>query len=194
MLDFSEKIVNSLINAGAVPSEEKELYGYGIRQGILMVISAATAVLIGVILGMVWQSIIFMLAYSPIRSYAGGYHANTQLTCYLLSIPFMLAALIGIRMIPWNGYLCLIALLCSGVIIGWLAPVEDLNKPLDQREKVVYKRRACAILAVLSGIAILFWFVEMRQVTFSIIMALGLAAVMLILGVFKNSRNVEKKA
>ena len=42
----------------------------------------------------------FILAYIPIRSYAGGYHASTQLRCYILSNAVVVAVLIAIRLVP----------------------------------------------------------------------------------------------
>ncbi len=187
------RIADSLVHVGAVPSEDKALYEYGVRQGILMVINFVTAVLIGLILGMVWQTIVFLIAYIPVRSYAGGYHAGTNLTCYLLSVPLVLTVLLGIKLVPWNGYLCLITLFCAAVIIEILAPVEDSNKPLNEREKVVYKKRARGFTAFLFGVAIALWFTGIKQSSLSIVMALGVAAVMLILGAAKNRIRIKEE-
>ena len=192
--NISARITDSLVEAGAVPTEDKALYEYGIRQGIVLVINIATAVLIGLVLEMFWQSIIFLLAYNPVRIYAGGYHARTPLACYLLSIPMMFALLLGIRMIPWNGYVCVIVLICIAVITEVLAPVADPNKPLNEREKIVYKGRARAYSAILTGAALMLWFAGMKQTSLSIIMALGVAAIMLILGAFKNRKIIIEKA
>lgn len=193
-INYSERITETLVDAGAVPSEDKALYEYGIRMGILMVINIATAVLIGLVLGMFWQSIIFLLAYNPVRTYSGGYHARTPLVCYLLSIPMMLVVLLGIRMLPWNGYICVIASLCSFVVIGILAPVADPNKPLNEREKIVYKGRARTYSAVLFGASLMLWFAGLEQVSLSIVMALGVAAFMLVLGAIKNGNMGKEKA
>lgn len=192
--NLSERITSSLVNAGAAPSEDKALYEYGIRMGILMVINIATALLIGLFIGMVWQCAIFLIAYNPVRTYAGGYHANTPLACYLLSIPMILVVLLGIKMLPWNGYFCAIALFCSIVIIAILAPVEDSNKPLNEREKVVYKGKARAYSAVFFGAAMMLWFAGFEQISLSIVMALGVAAVMLVLGAIKNRNLLKEKA
>ena len=192
---MTRKIVESLIANGAVPSEDRELYEYGIRQGSLMVINLVTVILIGMFLGMVLQSLVFMLAYIPMRTYAGGYHANTQLRCYLLSIPFMMIVLLGIRMIPWNGYVCLCVLLCIGLVLYKLAPVENPNRPFREIEFKVFKKRTRIIAVALSCSAILFWIVGIKQIAVSIIMALLMVSVMLILGVLKNNRVIiEAKA
>lgn len=190
---FSDRVADSLVEAGAVPTEDKALYEYGIRQGIFLVINIGTAVLIGLLLGMVWQCIIFLIAYNPVRTYAGGYHARTPLACYLISIPITTAVLLGIKLLPWSGYLCAIVLFCSTMIVVLLAPVADPNKPLNEREKSVYKNRARAYSAVLTGAATMLWWAGMAQISLSIIMALGLASTMLVLGAIKfGNKPIEK--
>lgn len=186
------KITDSLVHAGAVPIEDKALYEFGIRQGIFLVINIATAVLIGLLSGMLWQTVIFLIAYNPIRSYAGGYHAGTPLVCYLISIPMVVGVLFGIKLIPWNGYAVAIVLILTGVVIWLLAPVEDANKPLDQLERKVYGRKARIYMVVLAGLAVVLWFAELKQSSLSIVMALGVASVMLIFGAIKNKKLKEK--
>lgn len=186
------KITDSLVHAGAVPIEDKALYEFGIRQGIFLVINIATAVLIGLLLGMLWQTVVFLVAYNPVRSYAGGYHAGTPLACYLISIPMVAGVLFGIKLIPWNGYAVVIVLILAGVLIWLLAPVADANKPLDQLERKVYGRKARIYMAVLTGLAVVLWLAELKQSSLSIVMALGVASVMLIFGAVKNKKLEEK--
>ena len=188
-INLSEKIIESMVATGVVPSEDKDLYQFGLNQGLIMIVNVLSAILIGLILGMLWHSIVFMLSYIPIRSYAGGYHASTQLKCYWLSNALILAVLLGIKLIPWNGYILSAISLCAGIIIFWLAPVEDLNKPLRQIEIVIYKRRARFLFVLLLILTFLFWFAGKEQISVSILMALQVVSVMLILGVLKNSRN-----
>ena len=89
-IDLSGKIAESLTNSGVITTEDRELYEYGLHHGLLMIINLLTTVVIGLLFKMVWQSFVFMIAYIPLRTYAGGYHAKTQFRCYLLSIVIML--------------------------------------------------------------------------------------------------------
>jgi accessory gene regulator B len=188
--DMTKKIVDSLIANGTVPSEDRELYEYGIRQGSLMVINVVTSILIGMFLGMILQSIVFILTYIPMRTYAGGYHASTQLRCYLLSIPFMLIALLGIRIIPWNGYICMGTLFLIVLVIYRLAPVENANRPFSKMEFKIFKKRTRIITSVFCFATLLFWVTEMKQIAASIIMALLMISIMLILGLIKNNKTI----
>lgn len=192
--NISGRIADSLVSTGAAQAEDKALYEYGIRQGIFLVINIATAVLIGLFLGMAWQCIIFLIAYNPVRTYAGGYHARTPMACYLLSMPVTTAVLLAVKWLPWSGYLCAMVLFCSTVTIGLLAPVADPNKPLIEQEILVYRKRARMFTALLTGAAIMLWVGGFEQIALSIIMALGLAAVMLVLGAIKNGNQRIEKA
>ncbi|MDF2474337.1 MAG: putative processing-secretion protein [Anaerocolumna sp.] len=155
-IPVSKRITYSLANGGVITSQDKDLYTYGLKQGLLMIINLYTALIIALIFGMVWQSLIFLLAYIPLRSYAGGYHAKTQLRCYLLSIVIILATLLGIKLIPWTSFICLMATLTPGGIIFFLAPVESGNIPLDHIEIKVYKRRTRTILLFEACILLIF--------------------------------------
>ena len=195
MIDkISKKITSSLEEAGAVPPEDKALYEYGIRMGILMVINVVTALLIGLIMGMVLQCAVFLIAYSPVRSYSGGYHARSALTCYLLSIPLIAALLMVIRSVPWESYILAPVLLISILIIVLLAPVADPNKPLNAREIAVYRRKARIFAGIYSLAALVLLLADFVQISASIAVALAAAAALLISGKSVNRIIPEEKA
>ena len=53
-----ERVVESLISLGVVPSEDKDIYVYGIGQGIVLLVNLISVIIIGLLLGMVWQSLV----------------------------------------------------------------------------------------------------------------------------------------
>ncbi len=181
-----EKVVNQLINAGVINKEDKELYTYGLEQGLLIVINILTTMLIGIVLGMVWQSILFMIAYLPLRSFAGGYHAKTQSQCYFLSIVLTSAVLLAIRFISWTNLICLSVALAAGIIIFVLAPVAARNKPLDRIEVSVYKKRTRIILMAEICILLSMFGLGFNQILPCISVSLLALSVMLILGSIPN--------
>ncbi|NFV13924.1 accessory regulator AgrB [Clostridium sporogenes] len=187
VLSISEKIVDKLIDGNIIEREDKDLYTYGFHQGFLIIFNILTAIAIGLLFKMVWESLVFLMAYIPLRSYAGGYHARTPLRCYMFSLIIIIMVLLGIKFIYWNSIICIIVTFCAASIIFALQPVEDENKPLDKKERVVYKKRTKSILLVLIGIGLVFWFFDNEQISITIIMALFVIAFMLILGKIKNT-------
>ncbi len=83
MKHFANLLTNKLVVWNIIKSEDRELYAYGFWQGTILIINFITVVIIGLLCHMLWQSLIFMLAYGVLRPVAGGYHARTQRNCYI---------------------------------------------------------------------------------------------------------------
>ena len=73
------KIVNNLVHSGVIKEEDAEIYIYGINQILVAILNLSSALIIGVICGAFFEVAVFMVAYIPLRSFAGGVHANTRL-------------------------------------------------------------------------------------------------------------------
>ncbi len=185
-MNLSEKLTDKLVNSQIINDEEKDLYYYGFKQGFLLLLNMVTVIIIGIIFNMVWQSVVFMISYSLLRVYAGGYHANTQLRCYLFFIGMITAVLWLMKFIPWNSFICLMITAVSSMVILLMAPVEDTNKPLDQKEKEIFKKQTNIVLAILIGFVLFFWLMGGRQVPICIVMAIWMVSAMLVLGRIKN--------
>lgn len=186
MAVITERVVTILQGNGIIEEEDRELYSYGLQQGFIIIWNILTTVIIGIIFGQVWESILFMLTYFPLRSSAGGYHARIPLRCYLLSIIMIIAVLISMRLPIWNSVISFMSVIVSSVVILLLAPVEDSNKPLDATESVVFKKRTKAVLYVLVGMVLFFQFVKLPDASYCITLALIALSIMLVLGKFKN--------
>jgi accessory gene regulator B len=189
MASFSAKITDHLAENGIINSEDKELYSYGLCQGMIMIANILTTLAIGLVFGMLWPSFIFMIAYMPLRSYAGGYHARTQLLCNIFSVLLTIIVLLIIKYLPWTNWLCLIVTFISAAVIAFLAPVEDKNKPLDSTEVRVYKKRTLNILSVEAAAIIVLLLFNLLQISVSISVSLLALSVMLILGSLSNRRD-----
>lgn len=114
---FSKRIMGYFIRNEIIPDGEKELYIYGLQQGLVLLINLITMIFIGYALGMTWQVIIFSVAYLPLRSYAGGYHARTQRICYIFSIVLITTVLLVIKLISWTNTSSICVMVVASVII-----------------------------------------------------------------------------
>lgn len=182
MSNVMDYLVDWMINNKIIEEDEREVYIYGVRQSIFIVINLLTAITLGYIFDLTIQIVVFWGAYIPIRSYAGGYHAKTPLRCYMFSIGMILSIILGFKWIPLKGYVYLYILIVSAINILRLAPVEDCNKLLNEREKVAYARRTKVILSVLSIGAVFLWCMKLEEISASIVLALLAVGIMLQLG------------
>lgn len=179
-------ITQKLEENNTVKSENHEIYRYGFQQGLTILLNVTTIIAIGLILGMIWQIIFFLICFFPLRSYAGGYHANTAVKCYIYSMLMITVILLAIKYLPINNFICVITFILSSAFILILSPIEDANKPLDKTEHSVYKRRAMliwAIEAIIFGVTIFFNWVN-AEICLSFVFAT--VSILLCVGKFKN--------
>ena len=190
MMILFDKIGNRFVRDGIIAEEDKELYTFGMQQGMIMLLNIISTIIIGIIFDMVWQSVVFLLAYMPLRSYAGGYHARTQFRCYLISLFITAVALLGMREIHWTSLTALFSVIISTIIIFLLTPVEDANKPLDASEKIAYKKKTRRILLLEILVTLIFWFIN-KEISVCCIMVFIILSVMLLLGILNNRKLIE---
>lgn len=69
-----------------IPSDDREIYIYGLKQGFILLVNIFTTFVIGFAFNKTMETIIFLVTYIPLRIYAGGYHARTQMGCYICSV------------------------------------------------------------------------------------------------------------
>lgn len=145
---LSHKIGDNLVRSNVIKEEDAEIYIYGINQIFVSVLNVSSALIIGLILGMLLESVIFLAAYIPLRSFAGGYHAKTPVRCYFTSVFLIFAVLLFCKYIPFNLLLHGGILIINSAICAFLCPVQDNNKPLDAVECKRYKKIAIVILLI----------------------------------------------
>ena len=145
---LSHKIGDDLVRSGIIKEDDADVYIYGINQIMSYVFNVSSSLIIGLIFGVTFEIIIFMAAYIPLRMFAGGYHAKTPLRCYIFSVIMLIIVSIGMKYLCPADWVYYAVLAVSVVVILALSPVEDKNKPLDEIEYRVYKKRTMLIAAV----------------------------------------------
>jgi accessory gene regulator B len=166
--------------------EDKEVYRYGIQQGLNLTLNILTTIIIGVLCGMVYPSLLFLACYMPLRSFCGGYHAKTHLRCYIYSVIMITSILLVAKYTAFNIVLYEVLVLISLIIILLLAPVEDENKKLDSVEKRVFRKRAYIIASLEVLLYHLFLFMHLTNCCKIISTALFSLSILMIIGSIKN--------
>ena len=99
---FSEWAVAYAIRLGYIPKEEQEEYTYGLDLVMSVIVSDLTMLIIGIIMKMIPQVIVFGFMYKFIRKYVGGYHCESSLTCLMSSSTMCICVLLAIKYLPYN--------------------------------------------------------------------------------------------
>ena len=107
----------------SIMQDEAEIYEFGIKQMLNVCLNVITTISIGVIMGQVLQSIVLMISFMMLRTYAGVFHASTPARCYLLTIITIIVSLSVINNIKLFQKLSVLILILSDIVIWKLAPV-----------------------------------------------------------------------
>ena len=141
MEKIAKRLTDWLIAKEAVAFDEKELYEYGIFHLLLNIIDTISILLLAVLFHEVMPTVFYIICFCTLRKYAGGYHAKTVFTCYLLTLTAALGMLVLLRQFDFIAPVQFAIWFISGMIILLFSPIQNVNKILDDIEKVIYQKR-----------------------------------------------------
>ncbi len=163
--------------------ERQEIIAYGWERTKVILISVAVVLGMGMVFRMMTQSVIFFMAFSMIRRYAGGYHADSQKRCYVISFVILLISFGLIKM----GYFSHIYIQgIATLLICALAPVENANHRLEECEKKRYGRKTRIRAVGLFLFSCVLWYWQKEKLVTPIVVANLVVVFSLIAGVIKN--------
>lgn len=189
-----KKTAQKLADSGYIQEKYVELYAIAMEMLLAMIVNLFTVLLVGYLLHMLWYSVILFAAYIPLRSYAGGYHARGYIVCYMESCLLLTAILLLIKYVLLEGIVVWspwFVFAVSAAVIVALAPLADENKPISEKEALVFKKRTRMILLLETAIAgILAWLKS--GYCYAVMMAVVFSALLLI--VHKCRESMQGKA
>ena len=178
MKSISGAIAGALWNQGIIQEEDIDTCRYGLDIFISSTIEIISILLIAVFAGNFFETFLFFLAFTPLRIYAGGYHANTKLRCYLISLGvYCIFTMIMNMMLPdsyWKVNLLITLFSLSMVLIS--APVIHKNKYTNKIELKYYRKFSIWICST-ETIMILLLTVIFPKSPYIVSLAMGRAAV-----------------
>lgn len=186
-----DKITQCIAKNEKQDAEEIEIVRYGLEVLIMKILFFLIAIFIGIIIGKQEYCILFMLSFVPIRSLAGGYHADKRWKCALASL-LMLALSIGlIYFSVHNSIVGTVIMESAPVILVALivaSPVETDNKPLGARRRKAVRKRLVFVSAVYTVLAVAGFMGQYYILGYSICVAIIMAFMLVLFGMVHNSR------
>lgn len=184
---ISGKIVNWQIKTGILSNEERAVYQYAYELLLNQAINIFLAVLIALVFAAPIPVVLFLISYIPLRSFCGGYHADTNLGCTIVSALLICCVCWiyqNIRESFWMAYYPF-SYLISGYVVIRYAPVPAQNKPLDEAETVRYRRKSRILWLLEAVIGMTLYFLQ-RELGVVIAMSHLILVCMLIAGKWKD--------
>ena len=157
---LSEKIIQYMIKNSILSEDDKEIYVFGLTQMIRALSTIITTIFIGFCFGKIIESIVFVVFTALIRTNSGGYHSDSPVGCYFISVISIIITLYLVGKQVFNVRLMVVLLAVSFVVFIKYAPIGHVNKVLDKMEESTYKRRLLWILLTIAFVEIVFVVVQ----------------------------------
>ncbi len=176
----------------------KEIYIYGIELLISSLISTSVILLIGLLTKTFFESIIFLISFSAIRVYTGGYHSMTYLRCNIISASSYIAIVVFLYLFGdsiSNPIAMLSGYLSTMILALVFAPVKHENKELDTAEIKKYKLLSLLMISVVFAVCSVGYYIfEIKPmlIIFPTYLSIDIAMIVSIVKNYINSRRNSK--
>lgn len=180
MKGISNIVANALWNQGIIQKEDIDTCHYGLDVFFSSTIEVVSILAISLFVGNFIETFLFFASFIPLRIYAGGYHANTKMRCYFVSLGVYGLFTYIMTNISHSFYLPVnyISTLFSLAIVYCMAPVIHKNKSVSDIEKKHFRKFSICICLV-ETVFILLLTIVFSKSPFIASLALGQIAVTL---------------
>lgn len=181
---LAQRLTQMLIASGTVAEEDRELYVYGCFLLISRSLFLLATALMGLALGIPGASVGFYLLYTLLRGYAGGVHAKTETACTVYTTLAIAGSLGIIRLLAalHAQVLPMLMLGLGGLAVFLLSPLDTEEKPLEEAERIHYRRASLLVLAGCILLAAAAWGLELWNLLYAVASSVFLEGVLLTAG------------
>jgi len=158
MIDFFSRIAVNYLNQYNLIGQSKdeyEHYKYGIEITISSVINLLLIFIIGILINRILYSLIFLIIFISLRQLTGGFHAKTYFRCNITmccSFAVVVAGTTLLQSLPL--FIFILHTLISIYIEYKFCPVENVNKPIEEKNRPKFKIASIIISCFVSSIGI----------------------------------------
>lgn len=192
---ISKRILEYLLQSEVIEDtkEVKDYYQYGIEITVSSLLGFTLVLLVGCLFGSFLESLVFLLCFTPLRQFTGGYHAKTYFSCNLtFSLSFATMLLFyHLTKEYMTTYAGLIIMFSCCVIFFSECPIENENKPLSEKKKKVHKALSIIFGAGygIVGIALMSF---SNKIGVMILYTMVLITILIIIAIFQGLRKKVK--
>ena len=184
-----ERLADVIIENKLSKTNDREIIIYGLTTGIEIIFNIFTTMILGFIFGLVFESLVFLIAFSMIRTYAGGYHCVKAINCYLFSSTIVILVLSIVKFTP-DKYIFIISVILfilSLPILFEFMPVDTKTKSLDADEKKYFRKKAVTNLLIEIVIIIALFYISEYSFGYVVSLSIMVTAFLIILGKIDNA-------
>lgn len=183
---IAEHIVGKLIAASAVEEVDRKLYVYGFFLLITRFFFFLVTVIVGCLLGIPCESVVFYIAFILLRTYAGGVHAKTETSCTVLTTLALGMAVATIKILEASNVGIKTLLVFSNLCIWLFSPLDSSEKPLKTEEKRRYRKICYRLLLICDAVIFAADFMMLPMLYYPVACSMFLEAALLSIGKMCN--------
>lgn len=177
-----ERLTDSLIQNGTSKAENKDIIVYGLSIAIEIGFNIITTLVLAFLFGLVLEGIVFLISYTFLRTYAGGYHCESAVNCYFMSsgIIALVLAVVAFTPAEYIIWISIGMVLLSVLTILRFAPVDSTHKPLDETERKYYRKKTIIHLIIECFTIVALFLVGLYSVAYVICLCIMVTAVLIL--------------
>ena len=158
MKNISSGIADMLWTQGIIQEDDIDKCKYGIDLFVSSFLEIFSIFAIAAVLGNFIETILLFVFFIPLRIYAGGYHANTKLKCYLISLVMYGFSYALAKIVPSELFALIdvVGTVFSLIIVLIKAPIIHTNKTVNDIERKNYRKISIQICLIETTIILLF--------------------------------------
>lgn len=134
---------------------DEEIFLYGVEVITMSLLNIILLLVIGIITGTVDLAIVYFVSYALLRKFIGGFHCNTNFKCITFNLSKYILFVCIYPHLEINKIIILPIVIFTLILIVIKAPFEHKNRPINEKDKPVYKKYSFIIALIYSAIILL---------------------------------------
>ena len=182
---LSSNIADFLLSKNCFEKDNLNIYVYGTELVISSLIGAILIFTLSLITNSLLLGLLFYISFNTLRSYTGGLHCKTYLKCNITFVCVFLICLTAEHFV--NSFILSAMTAVTLVMIIGLSPVENPNKPIEDKDKTKFK--LISLLIYFLHISAYFVLKYLFETDADIIIITDfISSILMIIGIINNRR------
>lgn len=153
---LSHTLAQSIVTCGAEVTHSAAAVAFGLELLLTYIFGTLVLLIISFLCRQPLAWLVFILGFAPLRTTAGGFHANSQSSCFVISSGIFLLSMTLSFLIPWTSVVSIVLCFIAFVLVAILSPVEAENKKLTKAQSIKNRYKSMVISGVNILLSLLF--------------------------------------
>lgn len=185
-------LTDYLVHKGKIAIEKSCIYQYGFQIGLEVLVNTLISIVIAVYFDMVWETLIFFIVFTVLRSYAGGLHMETYLGCLICSCMSLAGLLLIVKYLNCQRILAIGIIFVSLMLVKAVSPVLDINRPVTDNDLLKFAKKLNYSIIGIIILSIVLFLLQLNRMLLMVSVTTIFMVCILILGKVKYENGIRK--